>query len=612
MKISKITINNFKSIGESKNMIRLEKGVTALIGKNECGKSNVLDAIYAMGLTSPLKIPVNSRNRITNRDISYVVEMFVTPDDAKAFDLCEGALTAFSITSQGVSFFGELSKLFADNTEITILSTQLCELVSKYRNQPQTKILHERLKNLSTDIFFYFRTVIDNSINEIFAAKGDQQLLTDIRSIADKLNGKINNIYSLFPTFYKYSEIGLQDGYPYEQISSLWTRKNVNKSLEIFFRAAKVDDATIQAAVEDSHAGVKGKARDKIQSLIDVNINQRFNDFYGQNIVRVKIVFNDNKSINITVESDCGLDDNPQLNLSEQSNGLKWYLSFFIDILSNELEDKPILFLIDEPGVYLHVDAQSALLKFFDNLTKDKCSLIYSTHSPLMLNSQYPASIRVVQKVNGFTEIINKYYSNEIEGNSKLETLSPFLKGVGASLSNTIFPLFDKLCLITEGITDKFYIDAMVKAIENRNYSFYIVPSISVSNINQLASIFIGWGLKFKILLDYDKAGFDEYKKLTRNLGLKPNSSVYFVNQKEYKEGIKKAEYETIESLVAEQDMQKLESWTKYLANEVSKTILANDFYNNVATHVIELSNQTKSNFITLFDAICSISDKEK
>ena len=69
MKISKIKINNFKSIGEEKNELKLESGVTALIGKNEAGKSNVLDAINAIKFMSSLDINDDFKSRTTNQDI---------------------------------------------------------------------------------------------------------------------------------------------------------------------------------------------------------------------------------------------------------------------------------------------------------------------------------------------------------------------------------------------------------------------------------------------------------------------------------------------------------------------------------------------------------------
>ena len=93
MKISKITINNFKSIGEDKNRIRLESGVTALIGKNESGKSNVLDVISAITFETAVKSVANNKNRTANNDVSYTVELFTLPKEVSKLGLNEDVLT---------------------------------------------------------------------------------------------------------------------------------------------------------------------------------------------------------------------------------------------------------------------------------------------------------------------------------------------------------------------------------------------------------------------------------------------------------------------------------------------------------------------------------------
>ena len=45
MKIKSIIISNYKSLGEERNVLLLEDNITALIGKNDSGKSNILEAL---------------------------------------------------------------------------------------------------------------------------------------------------------------------------------------------------------------------------------------------------------------------------------------------------------------------------------------------------------------------------------------------------------------------------------------------------------------------------------------------------------------------------------------------------------------------------------------
>lgn len=62
MRIEKIEISNYKSVSNPQHL-SLQNKVTALIGKNESGKSNVLDCIG--------NLDINSSNETTRRLISH-------------------------------------------------------------------------------------------------------------------------------------------------------------------------------------------------------------------------------------------------------------------------------------------------------------------------------------------------------------------------------------------------------------------------------------------------------------------------------------------------------------------------------------------------------------
>ena len=54
MLLESAKVCNFKSIGKENNVLYVERSVTALIGKNESGKSNVLESLGLLNLWSPL------------------------------------------------------------------------------------------------------------------------------------------------------------------------------------------------------------------------------------------------------------------------------------------------------------------------------------------------------------------------------------------------------------------------------------------------------------------------------------------------------------------------------------------------------------------------------
>ena len=71
MIIKNIIINNYKSIGNKRNKLEVDEYVTVLIGKNESGKSNILEAIGEQQIVNKLNPQIfNNKNRMNDEEIS--------------------------------------------------------------------------------------------------------------------------------------------------------------------------------------------------------------------------------------------------------------------------------------------------------------------------------------------------------------------------------------------------------------------------------------------------------------------------------------------------------------------------------------------------------------
>ncbi|HEY1977640.1 MAG TPA: AAA family ATPase [Candidatus Baltobacteraceae bacterium] len=82
--------------------------------------------------------------------------------------------------------------------------------------------------------------------------------------------------------------------------------------------------------------------------------------------------------------------------LEGRSHGLQWFFSFFIVFLvERAAEHSNAVLLLDEPGVTLHPLAQEDLFRFFAGLAQDN-QLIYTAHSPFLIDPDRLASVRVV------------------------------------------------------------------------------------------------------------------------------------------------------------------------------------------------------------------------
>lgn len=264
---------------------------------------------------------------------------------------------------------------------------------------------------------------------------------------------------------------------------------------------------------------------DKLKEIIE-----QFNQFYTQEKVVMNAKF-ENDSLNFAVKT-----TKKYMDFDERSNGLKWYLNMFIQIISktNSSNIENYIILIDEPGVYLHVNAQKEVLKLFEDFATKNNQVVYTTHSPFMIYEDKPYRTRLIIKDdNGNSNIGNKYYSLPHKMGSKTETLTPLLTAMGMSMNYNILSINnEKDNVITEGISDYNYIKGYFY-LKNDNNIPNIIPSVSVDNINNIASIFIGWGCNFKVILDQDNAGRKQYKILTSKLAINPSNIVFADGEKD-------------------------------------------------------------------------------
>ena len=103
--------------------------------------------------------------------------------------------------------------------------------------------------------------------------------------------------------------------------------------------------------------------------------------------------------------------------------------------------------LLDEPGLFLHATAQGNLLRFTDTLPNP---IVYSTHSPSMIDPERLESIRTVNLVEGTGTTVTS------DPTGDANTLFPIQAALGYSLTQTLF--VGTKNVVVEGVTDYWYI----------------------------------------------------------------------------------------------------------------------------------------------------------
>ena len=114
-----------------------------------------------------------------------------------------------------------------------------------------------------------------------------------------------------------------------------------------------------------------------------------------------------------------------------RSPGFLWYLSFYINFIakSNDAKVNEFLFLFDEPGSHLHPSGQKDLHNLFEDLAQ-KNQLVFTTHSPFMINRAYPQRVRVVTKEPNGTIVDNEAYR---------DNWKPLRQSIGLTVGDLFF-----------------------------------------------------------------------------------------------------------------------------------------------------------------------------
>lgn len=187
-------------------------------------------------------------------------------------------------------------------------------------------------------------------------------------------------------------------------------------------------------------------------------------------------------------------DGNTQLYPKQRSQGVRWFLSFYLQFKASEKSNAKRLFLLDEPGANLHSKAQADVLKVINKLAKQNAStVIYSTHSPQML--EYPKLFRVhaVQRDGEQDDSPTVVIDAHRLGTASTDTLSPVLTAMGSDLSSHEVIKKENNVLLEE-MSGYYYLTAFWKLTDTKTKAHFIAAT-GVNKIEMLANMFRGWGL---------------------------------------------------------------------------------------------------------------------
>ena len=287
-------------------------------------------------------------------------------------------------------------------------------------------------------------------------------------------------------------------------------------------------------------------------------------------------------------------DDQERLYPKQRSRGVRWFLSFYLELKANAIENKQRsrVFLIDEPGLSLHARAQEDVLKVFEDIKED-IQIVYSTHSPHLINLNKLYRLLAVQRaIEDDMRSETVIFSPKSLNDASTDTLSPIYTLMGTKMSDHQF-VKKKNNIIVED-TPTYYILSTIFDLASYHKELYFLPSTDVNNVPMLVNLLMGWRLDFIVLLDDDADGNRVYQELRSNIYLNNDE---IANKKLVRlDNLRSVEdlFSTIDfkNFVLHQRVGITEKNSEYVElNEISRAKLASDFILHVQDNGVKFED---------------------
>ena len=216
---------------------------------------------------------------------------------------------------------------------------------------------------------------------------------------------------------------------------------------------------------------------------------------------------------------------NLSLNFEERSTGFVWFFSFLVwysDVRKRYGDN--LLVLLDDPGLGLHAKAQWDLLRYVYDKLAAQYPLIYTTHSPFMIDPEKIAWVRTVEEVIEHTPEGRLNYLGTKVGDEVLSTDHDTLLPLQASLGYRIMRDLSgsKKLLLVEKPAEVFYLEWFSARLNERGRSglhpsWTVVPCGDIVRLATLAGLLANEASGFAVLLGLSKEHPDVMKH--RELG---------------------------------------------------------------------------------------------
>ncbi len=535
MKLKEVTIKKFRNIIDS-TPVKVENDITCLVGKNESGKSSFLNALYRLNpvrKNALFKIEDQYPAWLEKKDRMKGIELEKERPVNTSFELEDSELKIIN------GIFGE-----------GILKNNLLTLNKSYEGM----LYHwlnideaQYLKNLIQGLSFSkeTRTEITNcskveELNEFLenyeiAEETSDKERESIETLRNRIKEQIGDSKTLISACYNVIQKYIPKFIYFDKYSTLPYTVKIKEILQ-------ADDSTLDdnlltaksllrmAAADDDYLLNPDYERRKRELENVANaLTQDVLEYWSQNTsLRVNpdidktTVTKPNSQTTVIDELKIRIwDDKHFLSLpfNEHSTGFQWFFSFLAAFSEYEYKDEPVIILLDEPGLGLHGKAQADFLRFIEERLAPKRQVIYTTHSPFMVQPNKLERARIVEEKS--RDEGSKVTSDILTTDP--DTLFPLQGALGYDLAQHMF--ISKNNLILEGTSDYTYIIAISdylieKGKHGLRPEWTLIPVGGADLIPTFVAL-LGIHLDLTVVVDARKEGNQKLSNLSKGGYLK-------------------------------------------------------------------------------------------
>ncbi len=200
-------------------------------------------------------------------------------------------------------------------------------------------------------------------------------------------------------------------------------------------------------------------------------------------------------------------------NFGQRSSGFQWFFSFLAAFSEFEEKEGRAVILLDEPALTLHGKAQDNFLRLIDVRLAPKHQVLYTTHSPFMVEMGHLERVRIVEdkgSKEGAAVI-------DFELAKDPDSLFPLQAALGYDIAQSLFIGPDNL--VIEGTSDFAYLQVMsdhlkVLGREGLDPRWRLLPAGSASNVPTFVAL-MGPHLDVTVLVDSGTQGMQRLHNMT-------------------------------------------------------------------------------------------------